>query len=58
MLKTISAIAAAGCLLVCVWTPVAFFQGALEKAAFQWAFGLASAGWFVCATAFVSLRTK
>lgn len=58
MLKTLSAIVAAVCLLACLWTPVAFFHGSMEKAAFQWAFGLASIGWFIGATAFVSLRSK
>ena len=56
MLKSAAAILAGASLLACIVTPVSYFQGSMAEPMFQWLFALASIGWFVGATTFVSRK--
>lgn len=56
MLKRMAGLAAAGALVTCAATPVAFFRGAIEEPTFQGLFALASVAWFASAITYVSVK--
>ena len=41
---------------VCLASPILFFTGRVGEGGYKLAFGLASIGWFVCATAWAAGR--
>ena len=56
MLKTAAGVLAGASLLTCIVTPIPYFRGSVPEPTFQWVFALASIGWFVAATTFVSRK--
>lgn len=56
MVKSLAGTAAGAAMLVCLWTPVAYFRGSIGEAAFHGWFVAASLVWFVAATIFASRK--